>query len=145
MKVTLAFEKSNTTFAKIIQWWTKCKYAHVEIIIEDKWISSDSTYGGVGIHELRPLTDKWDYLEVDVDGRKLSKVMRFIEENKDKSYDWCGIICSVAFKITRAEHENKWFCSEMVTKILQEFGNKQVQGLIPANIVPKDLYYIFKD
>lgn len=145
MKVTLAFEKGSTTImSRLIRWFTLSEYDHVEVIIEDKWISSSVFTDGVKIKDLHPLTDRWDYVEVDVDGRKKSKVMKFIKEQENLKYDWCGVFCTLFIK-RRRESQDRWFCSEIVTRILQEFGVKGIDHIIPSEMTPRDLYILFKD
>ena len=66
MHVTLAFYKGKGNLIdKIIRFWTKSKYSHVEIIINDVWVSSNPKVG-VTVNSLRPLTNKWDYIDVKV-------------------------------------------------------------------------------
>lgn len=144
MTVTLALKKDpGCIFCSLIKWWTKSPYYHVEMIIGDKWISSNSDMGGVTIRDLQPKHENWDYVEVDIDGRKLSKVWTFIESQQDKSYDWKGIILAQIMKIDRADDQDKWFCSEIVTEILKVFGEEKVKHIDSASIDPGELYEMY--
>ena len=101
MQIQLAFYKApGTLMSKIIRLWTKSKYSHVEMIIGDRWISSDAGHGGVRILPLRPLNDDWDYVTINVDGRVKRKVLKFIEDNKDAEYDWAGLFLGTVFNIS---------------------------------------------
>ena len=144
MKIVLAFEKnSESLMAKIIRWYTSSNYSHVEMIIGDKWISSDASVGGVYIRDLKPLKESWDYIEVEVDGRKLKSVWRFIKSQEDAKYDWCGIVCSQTFKIQRKENQDEWFCSEIVTKILQIFGEEKSLKYYPSSMSAESLHLLY--
>lgn len=144
MTIKLVFYKApGTIFSKIIRLWTKSDYSHVEMIMDDKWISSDAKFGGVRILPLHSLNhDDWDYVEVDVDGRAKKKVLAFIEENKDAKYDWAGLFLGTVFDIS-AEDRTKFFCSEMMTLILQMFKEENAKNLIPAKTSPGDLARIY--
>ena len=143
MEVTLAFNKNIETHTdRLISKWTQSPYVHVELIIGNKWISSSTSYGGVKIQELRPLRDSWDYVQVQVQGNYFNNVMNFIESQDGKKYDWAGIIWGQFFNITRAQNQNKWFCSELVAEILRRFGNPKILEY-PASYSPGDLYRIY--
>ncbi len=144
MHVTLAFKKKQDTLDDILAWWTNCDYTHVEVIIKDKWISSGATHGGVYINELRELTDKWKYINVDVDGRVLNTVMKFVHDQEGKDYDWAGIVLSQFFNMAREEDQSKWFCSEIVAEILKRFRAPEI-NLSSIEYSPADLWYIYKD
>ena len=130
---------------KIIAWKTSSEYSHVEIILEQEWISSMT---GVGVHikKLRPLSAQWRYVtlpKIVMTKERYYIIMNWIREQEGKEYDSCGIICSqvLPFSIHR---KDKWFCSELVCKILQLFGVNEVNDLLPQNESPEDLAKIFK-
>ncbi len=139
----IAFEKGNSFSAKVIKYITKSKYSHCELIIDNKWISSDPKVGGAYVNDLRPLTDKYDYITVYVDGATKRKALGFANNQVGKKYDWCGVLCTHLFKIDR-ENNDKWFCSELVCTLLQKMENPQVKGAKPADLTPQDLYEIFR-
>ena len=143
MNVTLAFKKKESILDSVLAWWTCCDYTHVEIIIGDKWISSGPTAGGVYINDLRRLTDKWIYVDVNVDGRVKNTVLKFIKEQEGKEYDWMGIFLSQVFNTTR-ENQDKWFCSEIVSEILKRFRVKEI-NLPSVQYSPCSLWGIYGD
>ena len=113
----------------------------MELIIKDQWISASSS-SGVQSRPLEPLKDTYVYIDVEVDGRRLSRVNKFIKEQEGKNYDWAGIIWAQVFNITRGEHQDKWFCSEIDAEILRIFG-KDVIDKPSAAYSPEDLYKLF--
>lgn len=149
MHVTLAFYKGKGNLIdKIIRFWTKSKYSHVEIIINDTWVSSNPK-NGVTINALKPLTNKWDYIDVKVpkNEKYLQTVLKFIELQKGKKYDLIGAIFGAGLNID-FEGKNKWFCSELVTAILLLFREKYILQCLKEdifNVSPKELYDIYKD
>lgn len=142
MQVTLAFRQGTDIVDKALAWWTNCKYTHVEIIIGDKWISSGPTKGGVYINNLYTLNTKWIYVPVEVDGRVLNTVMRFIEEQEGKKYDWSGILLNQFFASARKDDQDKWFCSEIVAEILRRFKSREI-NLESVKYNPADLLTIY--
>lgn len=151
MTIKLAFQKKlgkNASLAehiaaKGIQWYTKSEYFHVEVIIDNKWISSGPSYGGVYIHDLEPLDEyTYEYIEIDIDGRKSRNVMRFIERQIGTKYDWAGIVLSQFFH-TNADDKNKWFCSELVAEILKLYGELPEESKTNS-YSPEDIYQAFK-
>jgi hypothetical protein len=67
------------------------------MIIENNWVSSSPRFGGVTIKPLKDLdNENWDYITIDVDGRKKKKVIKFIEDNKNTKYDWFGLFFGTA-------------------------------------------------
>ena len=141
-KVTLAFKKDDySSTAMLIKWWTKSKYAHVELIMGNSWISSSGSTGGLHINELKPLKDNWDYIDVEVDD-KLEEVMKFAKSQQGTGYDYVGIFGIVVNH--NIQRKNRWFCSEICTRLLQEFDEPKSLELKPNLISPEDLYVLYK-
>lgn len=128
---------------KAVQWWTNSKYYHVELIANEKWISAHLE-NGIQMNELRTLSSDWDYIEVS-DKRLANKNMRWIESQIGVEYDWLGILGLVVFKnkLGILHSTNKWFCSEIVTKILQTANDNRVTGLAASTVTPADLFEIY--
>lgn len=142
VKIAFKFKQPKESFAnKLICWWTKSKYYHVELVLGDKWISSNPDVGGVTINDLRPLQDNYEYLElkdVRVTKEQYAKIAQWIDNQKDKAYDWYGLIWSQVFPFSWHKRD-KWFCSEIVTTILKFLLVKEVMDLDPNDVSPGDL------
>lgn len=152
MILTIALDKrKESIFTKsglisaIVRWYTKSEYSHVEMIIGDKWIASGNPAGtGVSIKELRPLDDdNWDYYNIEVDGRKTKKVMKFLESQVGTSYDWAGIIFGATLDYN-IDDKSKWYCSELVAEVLKMYGVNEFQYLETARVTPDNIYQIIK-
>lgn len=147
--ITVSFKKkkpTTTKLNKLICWWTKSKYFHVELIIGGKWISSNPDTGGVTIHNLEQLNDNWDYCKlptITLTTQQYDRIMKWIESQSPKKYDWAGIIFSQVFPFT-LHNRNKWFCSELCTTILKLFLVQDVLDAEPNNVSPGDLARLLK-
>ena len=142
VKIAFKFKQPKESFTnKLICWWTKSKYYHVELVIGDKWISSNPDVGGVTINDLQPLRNNYEYLElkdVRLTKEQHNRIMRWISSQQGKKYDWAGIVWSMVFPFNW-DCRNKWFCSEIVTTILKFMLVKEVMDLVPNTVSPGEL------
>lgn len=154
MKITLAFKKdlkedadlSVKVVSKLIQWWTKSDYFHIEVIKDDFWISSSVKTGTTKV-KLENLRENYDYYDLEVPDltEEQKKIFwQFIEDQKNTGYDWTGIFLSQIFFFD-IESKNKWFCSEIATKILQLLYVYKVLDIKENRVSPARLYNILKE
>lgn len=155
MKVILAFKNgmnSNDawywkTSAKLIQWWTKSKYFHVEIAFKDKWVAAH-TDTGIRMEQLKPLYDNnYEYFELEVPNitKEQERILiEFIKEQENKGYDWKGIFLSQILFLNW-EHPEKWFCSEIVAKVLELLYVQEFMGIAPNKLSPGEIHKILLD
>jgi hypothetical protein len=150
MTITLAFQKKmpNPTWKDklemgLIKWKTKSDYFHVEAIIKNKWVTAHPKTDGVVIRELQPLDeDYYDYITIDVDGRKIRSVMKYIKSQEGKKYDWLGIFFAQVFGKNINDRE-KWFCSELIAEILMKLDIMDAD--VPSyKYSPQDVYEFVK-
>ncbi len=139
-KVTIAFYKVNQPSAdwqdKLIGWWTNGPYSHVEIIVDGKMYSSSPRDGK--IRERDAILDdheRWDYVTVYVSNKK--NFYKFFEQVNGNKYDWAGIL---GFIIPFRDSENKYFCSEFVTRALQFMGYSNLYSIKAGITSPNRLY-----
>ena len=144
-------EESNffiNTYIKAIKIWTWSQYFHSEIIIDDKRISS-YPQRGVEIHQFNDNFDfeHFDYFEIDVPNltQEQEKVLwQYLYDQLHTGYDWDGIFFSQVFKLGINDPE-KWFCSEITTKILQLVLYEPVLDCLPNKVSPAKLYKLIKN
>lgn len=147
LNVTLAFKKVNkntSLIGKTISWWTKSQYHHVEIIVDGSWISSDIDTGVV-VKGLKPFKDGWDYIKlpsISLCNKHYTFLNNYIDKLNGNKYDWKGIIFSQTIPLG-LHNKDKWFCSELVTKLLQLMLVEEVIDIDPNLVAPRDLYEIF--
>lgn len=149
--VTVAFKyiKKDTSFTnKMIGWWTNSDFYHVELIIDNKWVSSNPDIGGVTISDLKPLNDNWKYCKlptIELTYEQRRKIFSWIESQKDKKYDWAGIVFAQIFPF-RLHDNNKWYCSEICSYILKMMMVESLLNVETGSCSPGDLarYLNFK-
>ena len=149
INIRLAFKWYDKKKSGFIGWlisvFTNSIYYHVEIIIDKIWISSNPDSGGITIGELKTLNSNWDYCHVgvvEITEKQYLNLMHFISEQKGTKYDWMGIILS-QFLPFKFHSKKKWFCSEIVTKLLQLVIVPTVNNVEPVEMSPKDLAVLF--
>lgn len=114
-KAYLAFYKGNEDwFDRLIQWWTKGNYSHVELVVDGFWMSSSRPDGGIRTKMIDPKPENWDMVEIpwaDVD-----RAVAWFRENDGKLYDTRGLL-GFAFRVV-SDQKAKYFCSEAVATAL---------------------------
>ncbi len=145
--VTIAFKKvtkDSELLPKIIGKFTDSDYYHVELIVNDVWVSVFPETG-VRLNKLRPLSDNWDYKKigkVKLTKEQHSIFWNYLYKQEFKKYDNLGIVLSQIIPL-KINHKDKWFCSELVTKLLQMLYVLKVLDLVPELTSPGDLGKIF--
>lgn len=156
MKIILAFkhsQKKDTAWywllaGRLINWWTKSTYFHSEIAVDNKWIAAN-TETGIKIVDLKePMYDKkYDYYELEVPDLtpEQSEIFwEYINAQEGTGYDWIGIYLTQIIKLDW-EAKDKWFCSEIVAKVLQMLYVKEFMDLKPNRISPSQIFEIIKN
>lgn len=137
-------DEDTSITGKLIGKVTRSPVYHVEVILEDKWISS---YAGRGVYinDLRPLKDNWTYIKLDpveVTFNQKEIIKEWLNTQDGKGYDYLGILLAQAIPV-RIHSRQKWFCSELATKILQLLMVREVMYLSPYDVSPGYLYKLF--
>jgi uncharacterized protein YycO len=136
MKIYIRFKKGEHDInSKLIKFWTKSEYSHVEIIINNNSYDVDTSCGVRKYISISKDIESWDIISIDVDisEENFKKIERFIENQVGLKYDWRGIFLSqfINFGI---DSDTKWFCSEFVTKILQLFLIEETLDIKPNKV-----------
>jgi hypothetical protein len=123
MIIKVAFYKGGgDLFNKIVRWWTKSPYSHVELILPDgvTWISiSPFLTSKVAARTKEEWNeDEWDFIELEVTEQQVKIIQEFYEYTKGCKYDWIGMLLSqfLPFHIKR---KGKWYCSEWIAYALR--------------------------
>jgi hypothetical protein len=129
MKAKLAFYKGPGNIVdRAIRLWTRSKYSHVELVIEDMWYSTSPREMEVKARRILAKEANWDYVEVDVD--ELS-VASLYAATKGAKYDWTGIVLS-QFLPLDIHSRKRFFCSEWCAEALNLADSNKYS--------PEDLY-----
>jgi hypothetical protein len=128
-----AFSKKTTFLDKIIKWWDRGAYCHVECILDQ---APDGTYTiassepGVGVRTLtgqRLSPADWDFVNVPkVDA---AAVKLWFDEHAGEPYFWMGLFGFVVRPAVRWS-KSKWFCSEAC--LTAAFGIQQSWRFTPT-------------
>ncbi|NOQ32451.1 MAG: hypothetical protein GQ570_15185 [Helicobacteraceae bacterium] len=121
---------------KLIRWWTKSEYSHVELAIGDLFYSTSPRDLKVRSKRITPKFESWDYVTINVTNEQLEDIKLFYKETSNCKYDWLGIFFSQFIKVG-VHHKDRWFCSEWVTASLKRAKILEVE--YPHNYSPQDL------
>ena len=138
--------KHSKFTSRTIAWYTNSDVYHSEIVINNSWISSNVAGKGVHVKPLKPYRGDYKYIilpKVKLTLEQFNNFKNWLNEQLEKGYDFTGIMFSQAIPL-RHDNQNKWFCSELVTKILQLLGYYEVIDLLPHLVSPGMLEDIFK-
>ena len=127
--IRLAFYKGKGDWVdKVIKWWTKSQYSHVEVVVGDTWYSSSPRDGGVRSMRMEDYNaEHWDI--IDYPGVSASDVFDLFRKTKGSKYDFIGILFSQVLPIG-LHSSTKWYCSEWAAEL--KYNN--------TNISPQELY-----
>ena len=117
-KIRIAFFKAGTTmFHKIVRYWTKSSYSHVEIVLPDNetWVSiSPFIFKHVAARIMTNVGEcDWDFIELSVTHEELSALKDFISETTGDGYDWVGMLLSQFLPVI-IKSKGMWYCSSWV-------------------------------
>lgn len=141
--VKVAFKpitKKSPFHDKVVCWYTKSKFYHVEIIIGDVWISSDGK-NGVHVKDLDDSLDTWVIYEMPnavLTQEQFNNIVEWVKEQANLRYDYIGLFSNFLFKIN-LNKQRQWFCSEITTRTLQRLMYEVVQDLEPSSVSPGSL------
>lgn len=113
--MVVAFYKGRERILnRLISWWTRGKYSHVELVL-DNGISISSSFmdGGVRYKRIDYNPDNWDFIEV---GPVTDDIKMMADSLIGMKYDLRGILGFVIRSV--ADDRKKMFCSEAVMHLL---------------------------
>lgn len=129
MKLKIAFyKKSKTLFGRLIVRQQRlygiperyARYSHVELVFED-WLSFSSSEidWGVRFKKIEWKNENWDFIELEISKSKYRKILKFCMKQEGNGYNKIGIFFAQILNF-RKTRKGDWFCSEIVTRALQE-------------------------
>ena len=103
---------------KFVRVWTKSKFSHCELIIND--ISYSSSPRDHGVRKKLIDYDRQNWLIFNLkDTFDINIALQFLNEKLGKKYDDLGIIFSQVFNLDKQD-KNKYFCSELIAECLKK-------------------------
>ena len=98
------------------------RISHVELV-DSQWISFSSSEedGGVRFKKIDFKPENWEFIEIDTTPEEEEKIRKWCESKTQNNYNWWGIFFAMwlGFYTTG---EDDYFCSQIVTRALQEIG-----------------------
>jgi len=143
MEVVIGFYRGTSFKAKLIKFWTKSEYSHCEILFDGFSYNADTEMGLLRYNLEKYNEKEWDSIKIFVDVSSINKkkIEKFIQAQLGLQYDWKGIILSQFFRFG-INSDDKWFCSEFVTKVLQLFMVEETLDVQPNKVSPEKLFQI---
>jgi len=140
--VSILFYRPKTHLDKIICFFSRGKYCHVSIKIDNT------------IYESKPFIGVRKYQLIDTDGyhideyklkitlKQKHKLIQFLEKQIGKGYDYWSVVGFILYK-TRESRKNcgKWFCSELVFVSFEKIGINLLNRVTPWKVSPVILSY----
>lgn len=119
----------------LIKWWTNSQYYHVGMYIDGVWIAANTE--GVRMYNDIDIIAEYDEYEtvLDLTDKQYTDLIEWCVSKNNSDYDYLGILLSTIVP-ARIDNPNKWFCSELVTKILQLMLVKETYNLTPNMVTP---------
>lgn len=126
MKIAL-YKGKKTITDKLIAWWDKGLYSHVELVFSDGICASSSPRdGGVRLKKIDLTPDKWDVFDIHAFDEVSAR--DWFERNTGSGYDYWGVF---GFVLRAQQDKTRFFCSESV---LASLGFKEAWRFTPNTI-----------
>ena len=103
---------------RLIRKWTKSKYSHVELIINNISYSASPRDGWVRKKIIEYEAENWLIFDLK-NIFDINIALKFLNQNLGQKYDLRGIIFSQVFNL-ELHNKNKYFCSELIIEALKK-------------------------
>lgn len=143
--------KYGNCWDKLISWWTKSPYSHVELKFSDGICFSSSTKeSSVRFLYFTLNKDHWDIIDIpNVSKEKEKEIRDWCQTQVGKGYDWFAIFGYIYAKFlnwipfsSKLDDSNYWYCSEVCIYPLIKFG---ILNVTDARVAPGCLYTTVKN
>jgi hypothetical protein len=135
IKIAFYHAKHGTLQDKLIAFFTKGEFSHVEIVFEDGTAYSSSPRdGGVRAKNIHFDAQKWHILEVEISPIEYNTLRKYLHQRIGIQYDWIAIFGHF-IGIT---HGNKYTCTEIISEGLSFYT--QILHNVRHGITPDELY-----
>lgn len=96
-------------YNRLVRWWTRSQYSHVEIVFSDGWCGSSSFQdGGVRLKQIDFKSENWDFVALPADLEAFAR--DWFRHHAGLKYDVLGNLQFILPFIPSSR--NRWFCSE---------------------------------
>jgi len=120
MKIGICFSQTGAITSKLIRWFTRSEWSHVDLVMRDGSLIGALPFKGVVQRKHSEAQGTHKTLYVDVPVETAEKAYQFARDQLGKKYDWTAVS---AFGFRRDwQVEKKWFCSELVFCAIKKAG-----------------------
>lgn len=141
--VNILFAEGHKIFSKLIMRVTWSRFSHVGIVDETgEYVYEAEAFMGVVKTPMKSFIERYNGKVVRETFRCESpeKAYAFINAQLGKSYDYMGILGFI-FK-TSWQSKDSWFCSELISKAMEEGGTPLFRKEYDSRITPEDLWKV---
>lgn len=140
-------DKETSFGGKLVCFFTNSNIYHVELALENRWISA-APDTGIYINELRPLENDWEYVKlrpIKISKEVLDDLLNWIDSLHGSKYNILGIFFNQFLGLRT--YNDKYFCSELAVEILSYLGYKEffASPYYPTDFSPNDMFNYLKD
>lgn len=141
--VNILFAEGHKPFSRLIMYVTWSRFSHVGMIDSSgEYVYEAEAFMGVVKTPISDFINRYKGRVVRVSYKcpRPEKAFAFIDEQLGKKYDYRGIFGFI-FR-TSWQSKNSWFCSELLSKALEEGGNPLFREDYDSRITPEDLWKV---
>lgn len=123
---------------KLIGFWTKSEWVHVEMLLTDPHIAVTSRPADSGVwaknwDSILANDNLWEFYEVPVTSDR--DVWKFLMEQTDKSFNYLGLVAGQVLG-SSMNRTDAWFCSELTYSVLLQYGQITLPQRQPSFVSP---------
>lgn len=134
----LIFSNTDSLLSKYIQWRTKSKWSHVDILYDDNICVSTLPITGSKMIPVKDALKGLTYFEVLEVPTNPELDKKILSEELNKPYDYMGVL-GINFE-RNWQDSSSWFCSELAAFVLQQSGIRLPEEI--GTITPGFLYEV---
>jgi hypothetical protein len=144
MKLAFYIAKKGDWLDKLIALATSGPFSHVEIILKDNisFSSSSRDHGTRFKYNINFNSGSWELLDLSKFNLDYNSMFNFCNLQINKPYDYIGTFFGAGLNLDM-ECKKKWFCSEIIAKIL-DVGGLKYNSEEYYHLNPNSLYKIIK-
>ena len=142
----IALFKPSSILDRIICFFSRGKYSHAAIILDDGSVIEAKPFHGVrkvkSIYDVLDSKESVEVFAVDITTEQTEMVERFLHEQVGKKYDYWMVFGFVIYTDEESrKSRNKWFCSELLFMAFLKAGVELLCRIDPWKVSPTMLSY----
>lgn len=143
----LLFSDSPGIGSLVIKWFTRSKWSHVDILLEDNFEDETPIVGALAstgvtkytLGERLKTAKRAVAVRIVCTPEMAKRGTDWLETQIGKEYDWGAIFFAIGFNRDWRSEEN-WFCSELGATFALKCGMPVVDAEVHYRVTPQDIY-----